>query len=568
MPTLDRLSNQAIEALPVPAKGQEFYWYGDPKGFAIRVTANGAKSFIVQGRVNGKTCRYTIGPCDRLHYKEAQKRARDRLSEMYDGVNPQVERKRRQAQELTLRQVMQDYIENKRTKHGPLRPSSKSDIEKCVTKQFGDWADKAVANITREACVKRFRELSATAPITANQGGSTGAVPIAAPAAPQPPVPTIVGAWPAGALRCPPGWAGVIAQYIYDQAPRPQAEAAIVAALGLLAGICGRQWSISNTGLNIYLVLVARSATGKEAIHSGVGRLCAFVGAKNNDVAQFVSANEYASAQALKKELGTRLGFVNLRGEIGHWFAEISRGKNDVVTGLKRELTNLYMKSSRGTLAGGLAYSNRDKNVEIDTNVAYSLIGDTTPGTFYSSLDARMMEDGFISRFTVVEYTGDRPDENPTPSIEPPEALVAYLAGLVFTATEYLKRDQYALVSRDADASLLLQSFADECDTHIREAGADEFRRQMWNRAHLKALRISALLAVADNYVHPCINREQAEWAIDLIRRDISVFDRRLRSGDIGDESDTNRHEKLLDICRDYLTLAPEEVSLLTSTQN
>ncbi|MDH1037966.1 DUF3987 domain-containing protein [Pseudomonas aeruginosa] len=394
----------------------------------------------------------------------------------------------------------------------------------------------------------------------ASQGGSTGAVPIVAPAAPQPPAPTVPGAWPVGALRCPPGWAGVIAQYIYDQAPRPQAEAAIVASLGLLAGICGRQWSISNTGLNIYLVLVARSATGKEAIHSGVGRLCAFVGAKNNDVAQFVSANEYASAQALKKELGTRLGFVNLRGEIGHWFAEISKGKNDVVTGLKRELTNLYMKSSRGTLAGGLAYSNRDKNVEIDTNVAYSLIGDTTPGTFYSSLDARMMEDGFISRFTVVEYTGDRPDENPTPSVEPPEALVAYLAGLVFTATEYLKRDQYALVSRDDDASLILQAFADECDTHIREAGADEFRRQMWNRAHLKALRISALLAVADNYVHPCINREQAEWAIDLIRRDISVFDRRLRSGDIGDESDTNRHEKLLDICRDYITLPPEDV--------
>jgi integrase len=169
MPTLDRLTKQTIEAIPVPAKGQEFYWYGDPKGFAIRVTANGAKSFIVQGRVNGKTCRYTIGPCDLLDYREAQRRARDRLGEMYDGVNPQVERKRRQAQGITLREVMQDYIENKRTKHGPLRPSSKSDIEKCVTKQFGDWADKPVANITREACVKRFRELSATAPITANQ---------------------------------------------------------------------------------------------------------------------------------------------------------------------------------------------------------------------------------------------------------------------------------------------------------------------------------------------------------------------------------------------------------------
>ena len=169
MGTLKALTKQAIEVLPVPASGQQFYWYADPKGFAVRVTANGSKSFIVQGRVNGKTCRYTIGPCNLLDAREAQKRARNRLSEMYDGLNPQVERKRRQAQGITLQEVMKDYIENKRTKHGPLRPSSKADIIKCVTKTLSDWADKPVANITRDACVKRFRLLSATAPITANQ---------------------------------------------------------------------------------------------------------------------------------------------------------------------------------------------------------------------------------------------------------------------------------------------------------------------------------------------------------------------------------------------------------------
>ncbi|PJX23350.1 integrase [Advenella sp. S44] len=169
MGTLKALTKQAIEALPVPASGQQFYWYADPKGLAVRVTTNGSKSFIVQGRVNGKTCRYTIGPCNLLDAREAQKRARNRLSEMYDGLNPQVERKRRQAQGITLQEVMKDYIENKRTKHGPLRPSSKADIIKCVTKTLSDWADKPVANITRDACVKRFRLLSATAPITANQ---------------------------------------------------------------------------------------------------------------------------------------------------------------------------------------------------------------------------------------------------------------------------------------------------------------------------------------------------------------------------------------------------------------
>ena len=147
MPTVKKLTKQVVDALPIPAKGQEFHWCSVTPGFAVRVTASGAKSYIVQGRVKGtgKESRYTIGPCNLLGTDEARKRALSRLLEMHDGKNPQAEKKKRQAQGVTLREVMQDYIENKRTKHGPLRPSSKSDIEKCVTKQFGDWADKPVA---------------------------------------------------------------------------------------------------------------------------------------------------------------------------------------------------------------------------------------------------------------------------------------------------------------------------------------------------------------------------------------------------------------------------------------
>lgn len=169
MPTVKKLTKQVVDGLPIPAAGQAFHWCGVTPGFAVRVTANGAKSYIVQGRIDGKTCRYTIGPCELLGADEARKRALARLLEMHDGVNPQVERKRRQAQGVTLREVMQDYIENKRTKHGPLRPSSKADIKWCVERYLTTWADKPVVSVTREACIKRFRELSATAPTTANQ---------------------------------------------------------------------------------------------------------------------------------------------------------------------------------------------------------------------------------------------------------------------------------------------------------------------------------------------------------------------------------------------------------------
>ncbi|WP_237132204.1 tyrosine-type recombinase/integrase [Pseudohongiella sp. O18] len=166
-----KLSNKAVEALPVPEKGQKFHWCSSLGGFGVRVTAKGYKSYVVQKvvRGTGKEKRFTIGPCHLLDCGEARKRALDRMSEMHDGKDPQTERRQRQAQKLTLRDVMEDYIENKRTKHGPLRPRSKEDIEKCVTKRLADWADKPVVNITRDACAKRFREMSKISPSQANQ---------------------------------------------------------------------------------------------------------------------------------------------------------------------------------------------------------------------------------------------------------------------------------------------------------------------------------------------------------------------------------------------------------------
>lgn len=165
-----KLTKSKVETLPVPTdKDQVFYWDSETKGFGLRITANGARSYVVQRPVNGKTRRFTLGQHGVLTCEAARKRAMAKLLEMMDGINPQTEKKRETAQAETLRDVMTDYLAHKRTKHGALRPTSKADIEKCVTKTFATWADKPVATITRDACIKRFRELSKTAPAQANQ---------------------------------------------------------------------------------------------------------------------------------------------------------------------------------------------------------------------------------------------------------------------------------------------------------------------------------------------------------------------------------------------------------------
>ena len=62
MPTVKKLTKQVVDALPIPAKGQEFHWCSVTPGFAVRVTASGAKSYIVQPRGTGQQTSGNLTP--------------------------------------------------------------------------------------------------------------------------------------------------------------------------------------------------------------------------------------------------------------------------------------------------------------------------------------------------------------------------------------------------------------------------------------------------------------------------------------------------------------------------
>lgn len=165
---MPKLTKSRVDALPAPPSGQKIHWDTELRGFGVRITAGGAKSYIAQGRVNGHTRRVTLAPVNLLGVDEARVRARRALLEMHDGVDPNAKKKRTAAQEVTLRQIMEDYLKRKRTRHGALKQSSKESIERTVKARFGDWLDKPVASITRAACGKRFEQISNTAPGQAN----------------------------------------------------------------------------------------------------------------------------------------------------------------------------------------------------------------------------------------------------------------------------------------------------------------------------------------------------------------------------------------------------------------
>ena len=365
-----------------------------------------------------------------------------------------------------------------------------------------------------------------------------------------------------GALPMPPGFVGDMARFIYESALLPVPEVAITAALGFMAGICGKVWVIPKSGLNLYIVLVARSGIGKEALHDGISDLINAALPLCPVAGNFVDFTEYASGPALIKALSQNQCFVNVSAEIGRRFLAMAANRDPSMQTLRTQMTNLYGKSAPNSITGGITYSSQENNVESMKGVAFSIVGETTPGTFYESLTPAMMEDGFMSRFCVIEYQGDRPEKNRAPITTPPEKLVRGLADLMTHSDLSLAAGNNQMVAFHADAAALLEAFDVRCANGVR-ATDDEAKRQVWNRAHLKALRVAALLAVGDAYLNPIVTVEQAQWAIGLVEYGNGTFLGRIESGEVGVGTDSGREQKVIDVCVEFLGL-PDNHKRLT----
>ena len=348
-----------------------------------------------------------------------------------------------------------------------------------------------------------------------------------------------------------PGRMGRLVNWILSASYLPVYEIAESAAIGLAAGICGRAWNIPGSGLNMYILLVAKSAIGKEALHTSISKIQTAVMKHNPGIANFISFDEHASGQGLLRAVAERPSHVAVMGEFGRRLKAITTRDEGPLATYRTYLTNLYQKSGQGSSAGGLRYSDNERNVTINGAVAFSLVGETTPGTFYESLDTTVMEDGFLSRFLTISYDGDRPVKNDNISNDLTPELLEYITQLSIHSAKLNSINQVCMVEFDEPAANILQTFDFKCDGEIRKTN-DEAYRQAWNRAALKARRLAALCAIMENYVVPKGTLEMAQWAINLVQMDIDNFITKLENGEIGND-DSTRTNSIIEAINAYV---------------
>ena len=363
---------------------------------------------------------------------------------------------------------------------------------------------------------------------------AANAAAIRAPVDTQPPPPPVadpVAQVPG--VNLPPGLVGDLARYYYSTAIRPVPEIALAAAIATLAGVCGRSYNISDTGLNQYIVLLAKTGRGKEGALGGITKLMAAVRPMIPMADQFMGPSAFASGQALLKTVSKRPCFMSVLGEFGLTLQQISDARaNSAEKMLKRVLLDLFSKSGWRDVLLPAVYADSEKNTELVHAPSVTILGESTPETFYEGLDSSHIAEGLIPRFMVIEYSGSRPARNRNAGAPPPEELKKRFAEMLTLSLTTANNGTCCPVQVDSGGMAALDAFDAKADGKIN--GGNTVEAELWNRAHLKALRLAGIVAVGVDPHQPVVTAEIAKWAIDMVIGDVEGVLGRFNKGDVG----------------------------------
>ncbi|MCB1737473.1 MAG: integrase arm-type DNA-binding domain-containing protein [Gammaproteobacteria bacterium] len=159
-----RLTKTVVDHLPTPNSGQAIYRDELLVGFGVRVTPSGVKSFIVEKRIGGRVTRKTLGRFGPLTVEQGRKEAQKFLGKVATGIDPIAEQREDQARQVTLGQVFDAYIA---TRSG-LKASTVHDYQRIMREAFARWANRPIAQISKDDVQKLHHQLGERSPARAN----------------------------------------------------------------------------------------------------------------------------------------------------------------------------------------------------------------------------------------------------------------------------------------------------------------------------------------------------------------------------------------------------------------
>jgi integrase len=164
--TRDRLSQETIKRLSPPAAGNRVTYFAGatiqgakaPRGFGVRVTAAGARAFILNYRLRGREYRYTIGAWPDWSVLKAVREARHLRQRVDRGENP-LEDRTSLSDTATVTSVLDDFVvRHVRNRNQPLRSADEyeSAFKRLVKPRIGKLG---IYEVRRSHVIKMLDEI-------------------------------------------------------------------------------------------------------------------------------------------------------------------------------------------------------------------------------------------------------------------------------------------------------------------------------------------------------------------------------------------------------------------------
>ncbi|WP_242221667.1 bifunctional DNA primase/polymerase [Shinella zoogloeoides] len=329
------------------------------------------------------------------------------------------------------------------------------------------------------------------------------------------------------------GVLGAIAQWAYDTGRRPVPEFSILAAVSFMSVMFGRRAvGPTGAGLNVYMVGIAGPGFGKEHPLKAVQTL-----AVDLQMPFLIGPGEVTSGSAIEKVVRRRPVFLMPWDEMGVVLQSVNgRGSSSWAQTIRKVLLEIFSKSTSMWSGKEHADPEKDSSAEPVFMPTVSLMGMSTPTTFYKGITEESLTDGFVARLVVTEPSV-RPERHSAPPVlvtpvslitavkkcrddfPKPGGDLAQVAWRQATSRPTL----YTVPWETAEAEKRWTDIEDWQIAEIEDNGASE---GIVGRTAEHTIKLATIRAISRRPSDPAVSIEDVEWGHAIVQASLASINR------------------------------------------